>query len=194
MPKSEKNTAERHLYEAIRRGNAAAFSKYYEQSLGALVQRVRRTTRDEDSAWCIAQDTFAKLWEQRERIDPDKSLDGLVSKIAVNAAINARYKKLVHERFCDETSFLKTDEAAAAADAGLLEEEMRLRIASQIEKMPPQRRRIFKMSRNKNLTYGQIAERLGLSVETVRTHMRLALGELRDVISITSAILFLFRA
>ncbi len=49
-----------------------------------------------------------------------------------------------------------------------------------IEEMPPVRRQVFLMSRQYNLTYKQIAESLGISVNTVETHIVLALRFLRE--------------
>lgn len=48
-----------------------------------------------------------------------------------------------------------------------------------LESMPPQRRRIFAMSRRKGLSDAEIAERLGLSVRTVNKHIELALRDIR---------------
>ncbi|MBO9572917.1 MAG: sigma-70 family RNA polymerase sigma factor, partial [Chitinophagaceae bacterium] len=48
-----------------------------------------------------------------------------------------------------------------------------------IEALPPRRKEIFKLSRNENLTYEQIAARLNISRSTVREHMVEALVFLR---------------
>lgn len=48
-----------------------------------------------------------------------------------------------------------------------------------LESMPPQRRRIFSMSRKEGLSDAEIAERLGLSVRTVNKHIELALKDIR---------------
>lgn len=53
-------------------------------------------------------------------------------------------------------------------------------ICQLIEEMPPVRRQVFLMSRQYNLTYKQIAESLGISVNTVETHIMLALRFLRE--------------
>ena len=58
--------------------------------------------------------------------------------------------------------------------------------------MPPQRQRIFVMSREENLSRQEIAERLGLSVRTVDKHLELALRELRNHLKDFQFILLLF--
>ena len=48
--------------------------------------------------------------------------------------------------------------------------------------MPPQRQRIFKMSREQGLSNDDIAIRLGISKKTVENNISIALKELREVI------------
>jgi len=48
--------------------------------------------------------------------------------------------------------------------------------------MPPQRQRIFKMSREQGLSNDDIAIRLGISKKTVENNITIALKELREVI------------
>jgi RNA polymerase sigma-70 factor (ECF subfamily) len=48
--------------------------------------------------------------------------------------------------------------------------------------MPPQRQRIFKMSREQGISNDDIALKLGISKKTVENNITLALRELRDVI------------
>ena len=51
-----------------------------------------------------------------------------------------------------------------------------------VETMPPQRRMIYRMSRNEGLSNTEIAENLQLSKKTVEKHLNLALRELRNVV------------
>lgn len=60
-------------------------------------------------------------------------------------------------------------------DAG----ELSTVVESILESMPPQRRRIFSMSRKEGLSDAEIAKRLGLSVRTVNKHIELALKDIR---------------
>ena len=60
--------------------------------------------------------------------------------------------------------------------------EKELLISLTVEQMPPQRPRIFKMSREQGLSNEEIAIRLGISRKTVENNVSLALKELREVI------------
>jgi RNA polymerase sigma-70 factor (ECF subfamily) len=48
-----------------------------------------------------------------------------------------------------------------------------------INDMPPKRRRVYELSRNEEMTYAQIAEKMDISVKTVEAHLSAALEHLR---------------
>ena len=58
--------------------------------------------------------------------------------------------------------------------------------------MPPQRRTIFTLSRQENLSRQEIARRLGVSVRTVDKHLELALREIRLRVKDFQWVLLLF--
>lgn len=60
------------------------------------------------------------------------------------------------------------------------EELMIHRVEEEIEKLPEQRREILKMSVYGKMSYPQIAEITGLSVNTIKTHMKKAYQDLRE--------------
>jgi RNA polymerase sigma-70 factor (ECF subfamily) len=185
MSNPDKNIDSKRAYAAIRDGDKAAFRRFYEDRLIYLVGKIQKLTNDRNEAWDIAQDTFVKLWEDRERIDPNKPLDGLLAAMATNAAHDARKKKQVHARYHQEQLFIQTGEDDHA-DARMIEHETQRKIDAIIEAMPPQRRTVYRLNREEGLTYREIADRLGISPGTVHRHMSIALEELRSLLSILS--------
>ncbi len=169
------------LYEAIREGDQYAFSRYYETSLDRLVTLVTRITKDSEEARNIAQDTLIKLWEQREQIDPTQSVDGFVSRTAWNSALNYLKRQRVHNRYCNE-QLLVSNEEDLCADEKLVTRETAQRIESVICNLPPQRRKVFELSRNDGLSRNEIADRLDISPSTVKNHLTLALDEIRKAL------------
>jgi RNA polymerase sigma-70 factor (ECF subfamily) len=178
-----KNTDSRKVYAAIRVGDETAFRRFYEEMLVYLVTKIQKLTNDRDEAWDIVQDTFVKLWEDRERIDPDKPLAGFVAAMATNAAYDTHKKKQVHARYHEEQLFTQTGEDHHP-DARIIEHETRRKIDEILEAMPTQRRTVYRLSREEGLTYREIADRLGIAPGTVHRHMSIALEELRGLLSI----------
>ena len=67
--------------------------------------------------------------------------------------------------------------------------DLLLLIQLAVEKMPGQRQRIFRMSREEGIANDEIARRLGISTRTVENQISRALSELRKLVTL---ILFFF--
>ena len=63
-------------------------------------------------------------------------------------------------------------------------EDLRLLVELIVSDMPPQRQRIYRMSREQGLTVPEIAQQLNLAPKTVENHLTLALRTLRQSILI----------
>ena len=61
-------------------------------------------------------------------------------------------------------------------------EDLELLIVMSIEKMPPQRKTIFKMSRFEHLSNDEIAQQLNISKRTVESHISQAMSDLRKLL------------
>ena len=64
----------------------------------------------------------------------------------------------------------------------LVAKDLRLLVDMIVETMPPQRKMIYRMSRDEGLSNTEIAENLQLSKKTVENHLNLALKELRNAV------------
>ena len=62
----------------------------------------------------------------------------------------------------------------------LLEKEMSEKLHEEINRLPKETRQVFILSRLEELKHEEIAERLGISVNTVKYHIKQALSILRD--------------
>jgi RNA polymerase sigma-70 factor (ECF subfamily) len=61
-----------------------------------------------------------------------------------------------------------------------------------INKLPDACRQIFILSRNEDMKYSDIADKLGISVNTVKTQMKIALARLRETLKDYLMILLFF--
>ena len=87
-------------------------------------------------------------------------------------------------------------EFAAISDqyplATLLEKELEQEIANSIDKLPKECKQVFEMSRFEDLKYQEIADKLNISVNTVKYHIKNALSKLSHDLSKYLITLFLF--
>jgi len=139
-----------------------------------LIFRVNDRAVAED----LLQDTFIRLWESREALDEKLSIKSYLFTIANNLALNhIRHENIVWrfkqnpslDRALPETPFEK-----------LTHKELEACIQKTIDTMSDKVRMVFLIYKVEGLSYKDIAERLGLSVATVESHMVKALRMIRE--------------
>lgn len=131
---------------------------------------------DKDLAEDLTQDTFVKLWETRTRIDKS-TVKAYLYKIAQNNTINYQKRQQLMYRF-RKIQGSTTDSDTPEKLAEMKEYEDRL--SAVIAMLPDGGREVFLMNRLEDLTYQEIAERLGLSVKAIEKRMSKVLKILRD--------------
>ncbi len=119
-------------------------------------------------------------------LDPDKNFDSLVFTIARHLLVNHHQHKMYEYLYEKQCKGLPGNDMAS--ETNLIESELDVHLLEElidrlVEKLPPERRRIFLLSRKQFLTNKQIAEQLHISVNTVETQMTKAISFLRNRLS-----------
>lgn len=188
--KKEARTEQKHLIAAIRRGDGEAFGHFYLHYADKLIGVLTKLLGNEEDAREIVQDTFVMLWETRDTLDVHSSLDGFVYGVARNLAlkmIRSKNKRLE----LDHDLFLAREEFGDLTDDGIISKETSIIINMVFKSMPVQRRRVFEMSRNEGLSYNEIADKLGITYNTVRWHIEAAKKEIASAIMSVLFLIFL---
>jgi RNA polymerase sigma-70 factor (ECF subfamily) len=137
--------------------------------------------KNEDQAEDFAQDVFVKLWERRTLLPEIKNKNAYIYRMAKNALYS--HFELVCKTKRLSQKILEQPDLETLEDLLLVREQEDL-INLAIEKMPPQRKTIFLLSRRDGISNEEIAARLHLSKRTVETHISAALTDIRKVIQI----------
>ena len=178
------------LLDAFSQGDEKAFERLFETYYEQTCRYVLKMIRDRDTTEEIVQSTFVNLWEKRELMRADITFKSYLFRSAYNNALNyIKHKKVVANHVAykqDRLEELKREAISLQPDF-----EIKNRIAEAMEQLPPQCKRVFKMSRDEGLKYHEIADQLGISKKTVEVHMGKALKILREHLS-DYLIVFLF--
>lgn len=134
---------------------------------------------DADLATDIAQEAFAKLWEKKFEYEGERT-KGLLYKIAKNLWINQYRKSQSESKYRLSLSF---KEGSNDTENQFYYQELKSKYEQALTALPEKRRVVFLMSRMDNMTYAQISIQLDISVKAVEKRMKLALGELRNVLN-----------
>lgn len=135
----------------------------------------------------ISQDVFISVWRNRHKLSAVRNFSGYVYTIARNKAISAINADLSRVRNEGEP----TPEIISGTDARVELKELSNLIDAAVAMLPPKRKEVFRLSREEELTYEEIAERLNISRNTVKGHMVAALVYLRDYLKTHSGIVWM---
>jgi RNA polymerase sigma-70 factor (ECF subfamily) len=162
----------------IRQGDVKQFESLFRSSYASLVRYAKTLIKDQDSAEEIVQDLFFRLWQDKEKIKIESSLNGYLFRSVHNKCLHYIEHSRVVERHVEEISAHQRDSQETPSDI-LHYKELQARIAKILERLPERCGRIFCMSRFEGLKYSEIAEKLSVSVKTVESNMGRALKEFR---------------
>ncbi|WP_230862849.1 RNA polymerase sigma factor [Amycolatopsis camponoti] len=147
---------------------------------GPAVQRlVRASLRDQADVDDVVQATFVSAWNGRHSYDPDKA--GLLAWLL--GITRRRIVDLLRAR-----GRRQRDSAAAAATAPAEAPSAesperivdRLIVADGLRRLPDAQREVLELAFYADLTHTQIAERTGLPLGTVKSHLRRGMQKLRS--------------
>jgi RNA polymerase sigma-70 factor (ECF subfamily) len=143
----------------------------------------RKFIRDEHEASGIVQEAFTKLLENAGTIEIHTSIEGYLMRMVHNLSMNyLRDNKAKRTSNLDRLSHLEMAYWEENGYDSLLFKDMENLINNKVEKLPPENRKIFKMSRFQGLSNAEIASRLGISVRTVENQIYRSLKKLKELL------------
>ena len=174
--------ADREIIRRIREGDKGQFESLFRSSYVSLVRFAMTIIKDRDNAEEIVQDLFFRLWQDREKLTIESSLNGYLFRSVHNRCLHYVEHLRVVSRHASEVLTSQSDKQENPAEI-LQYEELQGRIAMILERLPGRCGQIFYMNRFEGLKYTEIAEKLSVSVKTVEASMGRALKEFRKALA-----------
>jgi RNA polymerase sigma-70 factor (ECF subfamily) len=162
----------------IRNGDIGQFESLFRSSYVSLVRYAKTLIKDHDTAEEIVQDLFFRLWQDKEKLNIESSLNGYLFRSVHNKCLHYIEHNRVIERHAEEMSYSQSESQESPSDI-LNYKELQEKIASILERLPERCGKIFTMSRFEGLKYSEIADKLSVSIKTVEANMGRALKEFR---------------
>lgn len=163
---------------SIRASDDRAFDCLFRALYEPLVRFAMKYTHSKATSCDIVQDIFVNLWQQRENLDPELSIQSLLYTSVRNRCLNYlrdHQKETVglEEEFVGET--LKPDEENNSENHRKMD-----RLLDWIEALPERQKEAITLSRFEGLDHEEIAHVMLISVRTVNNHIVQALQTLRE--------------
>jgi len=141
---------------------------------------VRSVVFDRDLCEDAVQEVFLALWLEAGRFDPALSSEaGFVALVARRRAIDAVRRRVRRTRDLVDHE----PDTIAVADERLDEVETEEEVAlaqSLLSELRPEQQRVLRLSLVDGMSHGEIAERTGMPLGTVKTHARRGLAAARE--------------
>ncbi|MCT4601298.1 MAG: RNA polymerase sigma-70 factor [Marinifilum sp.] len=152
------------LYHRIKSGDLKAFEELFNQLYPSMCVVAREYVKNEDIAEDIAQEAFIKLWNSREKYDTISSLKSFLYVMVKNLSLNHLKRDKLGNQYTD--SLIKED--FLNFNNQIVEEETYKILHQAIQDLPKQSAKVMMLSLQ-GIQNQEIAERLNISVNTVKT-------------------------
>ncbi|UPL49473.1 RNA polymerase sigma factor [Hymenobacter sublimis] len=165
-------------------GQEEAFTQLLERHKARVFTTIMLIVRDEDVAEDLLQDTFIKAIHTMKggRYNEEGKFSSWICRIAHNLAIDCfRREKRSPLLNLDTTShaFNSLSLAEEGAEAALTREETHARLRELIQELPAAQKEVLIMRHYGDMSFQEIADATGVSINTALGRMRYALINLR---------------
>jgi RNA polymerase sigma-70 factor (ECF subfamily) len=163
------------LLQGLQAGDENCFTAIYNKYSKELFYKAEAILGDQLLAEDCVQDVFMDLWRRREALRIE-SLSAYLKKAVRFKAIDIIRSKKTREKFNQRIAGITTQ---FFLQQPLLLKELEAIFQDTLQHLPKDQQEIFKLIRDKGLTYREVAEMKGISVKTVEKKMSLSLRDLR---------------
>jgi RNA polymerase sigma-70 factor (ECF subfamily) len=190
MPNQPTRKTDTALLNRLKQGEETAFEAGYWKYSAWIYNFVHALLRDKTLTEDVTQTVFLKIWEKHATIDTAENFESYLFTIARNLVYKETEKRALAEQFI-ESMQSRADDADTETEQTIDTESLREYVTLLVEQLPPARRQIYRLSRERHLSNKEIAGRLSLSEKTVETQLYRALRFLKQKLSDDSGLLLL---
>ena len=178
---------ERSLVLRLIEGDEDAFCLLYAAYKNRLIYFAMRFLKSREYAEDIFQDAFAVVWQGRRFINPDASFSAYLYTIVRNRILN-QLRDLSNQDKLREQILSQAVNYTNETKDEIIANDLRQFISRALQQLTPRQREIFQMSRERQMSHREIAEVLGISVNTVQESISISLRTLRTYLEKNSIV------
>lgn len=180
------------LLKQISEGDESAFGRLFHSWQPLLAGYIYKVTESRPLTEEIVQDVFLKIWQTRETLANITHFKSYLFVISRNHALNVVQKNM--RQLLQQKAYEQSGQAIG--NTGPSSEELAglTLIDVAVDQLPARRKEVYLLHRHEKLTYQQIADKLGIGRESVKTHLELAMKDISRYVlkHLPAALAFLF--
>jgi RNA polymerase sigma-70 factor (ECF subfamily) len=174
---------DRSLLRKVAEGDQAALADLYDRHSAAAFGLAVKICNNRALAEDVVQEAFVSIWQRARRFDPDR---GSVSAYLMAAVHNKAVDAVRHEE-----SLRRREEGVSGLPVESGEDDVveaawlsvrRTEVRSAVSRLSPVQREALELAYFGGLTYGEVADKLGIPLGTAKTRLRDGLIHLRGLL------------
>jgi len=167
---------------------AAAFRQLFERHFTELYRFVYRYVQSAEPAKDLVHEAFLRLWQQRGQVDlAGSGVRSYLYTIARYQSLDHLRRRRVEERwqrrYSDPVMVEGGAVLAADPDQELAAKETAAAIRHAVDTLPRRQREVLLLRWQRQASYDEIAQTLGISPKTVAVHVGRAIQHLREILA-----------
>ncbi|MES2458233.1 MAG: RNA polymerase sigma-70 factor [Bacteroidota bacterium] len=175
-------SSDEELLQLCSNDDLCAYNELFDRYYPKLYRLASRYVKDIMTAEELSMDLLYSLWQKRRKLVINNGFSAYIFRSMRNLVVDHLRKNIPVTTSIDLVS--ENDHLTGSyADDDLLAREVQSVYQRKLNELSPQRRKVFQLSREENMTYPEIAREMNLSVNTVENYMVAALATLRKGMS-----------
>jgi len=156
------------LLSELSSGEEEAFDKIYDHYVHSIYSFVIKFVKSPELAEDLTQEIFIRIWENRSQLGKVKSFRAYLFVTARNHALN--FLRKASNNNVVLTEIINSYVSPQGANE-MISKEYEQWLHNVLESMSPQMRTVFKLCREQNKSYDEVADLLQITKNTVKKHM-----------------------
>lgn len=174
--------AEQRYIRDLAEGDITAFNYFYNQYHKPVHQNILKVVKDPELSLEILQDVFLSLWQNRHKIESQKSVSGWLFVVSYHKSLNVLRKKVKESiEYCAEYPIEGLIQADEQVDS-ILDTQMRV-LEEAVAILPKRKQEVFKLYRYEGASKESVADQLGISLQSVNDYLKQSNQAIRKYIA-----------
>lgn len=178
------------VIEGMKQGKLIAFRELYVRYADLIYRNILVRVNSSFDADDIFQDFFIKLWEKSDHLHIETNVRSYLLVALKHHILNTIKEQQIRNKY-HKASFDEKDEADDYTWVKITSEDLNDRLQEVVETFPPRLKEVYMLSREKNLSVKEIAEKLSISEQTVKNQLTDILKRLKNEMKNRNFIFFI---
>lgn len=178
MPKDSGNIKNL-VFSFVENNDENAFKTFFKLYYRKLTEFAVIFVKDEQIAKEVVSDVFFKLLKNKKKLLKVDNIQNYLFLCCKNQSLTYLKKNKANCHFSLKVVEDKDETSSLNPENKFLEKELNDVITTVVNNFPPKRQQVYKLIKEENLQYKEVARLLNISPKTVDNHLASAIAELR---------------